>query len=114
MTLEQTQGTLEPKGHGRWIFFHPSFEGTEQTAAASYSTTSDAAQKSIDRFFEFLHWQAPDSLASRFGLEDTWLLGERIDTFAGWDSRLLLQPHVQKTSNLEGTTLLSSLAANAM
>merc|ERR1712054_417450 len=61
---------------------------------------------SVDCLFQFLHWKAPHCLACWLGLEDAWLLGERVDALASWCGRLLLELHVQDTTKFELAILL--------
>merc|ERR550537_431017 len=60
---------------------------------------------SIDCLLQFLHRETFHCLARRLRLENTWLLGERIDAFSGWPGRFLLQFHVEDSCKLEGTVL---------
>merc|ERR1719238_1040556 len=61
---------------------------------------------SIDHLLQLLHGQGTDSLGGWLCLEDAWLLGERVDSLAGWAGWLLLELQVQATANLESTILL--------
>merc|ERR1712093_731168 len=61
---------------------------------------------SVDCFLQFLHWKAFHCLARRLGLEDAWLLGEWIHSLAGWCGRLLLELHVEDTTEFEFAVLL--------
>merc|ERR1712165_123671 len=61
---------------------------------------------SVHHLLELLHWQHTNSLACWLGLEEAWLLGERVDTLTSSDCWLFLQLHVQHTSKLELAILL--------
>merc|ERR1719408_737492 len=61
---------------------------------------------SVDCLLQLLHWQAAHCLACRLGFEDARLLGERIDSLACWSCRLLLQFHVEDTTQFETAILL--------
>merc|ERR1719454_1318183 len=61
---------------------------------------------SIDGLLQFLHWKAPHCLACWLGLEDAWLLGERVHSLASRPGRFLLELHVEDTSQLELAILL--------
>merc|ERR1712176_6299 len=58
-------------------------------------------ETSVDHLLELLHWQSANSLARWHGLEDARLLREGVDSLPGRSGRLLLQLHVQETSELE-------------
>merc|ERR1712146_472302 len=68
--------------------------------------------RSVDGLLQLLHWQDTYSLAGRLGLEDAGLLGEWVDTLAGWAGRLLLDLHVQDATKLEFAVLLELCGSN--
>merc|ERR1719263_2557974 len=67
---------------------------------------NDRAICSVDHLLQLLHGQCANSLGSRLGLEDAWLLGEWVDALASWACWLLLELQVQATTNLESAVLL--------
>merc|ERR1711862_694589 len=62
--------------------------------------------RSVDHLLELLHRKGTNSLGRRLGLEDTRLLGERVDTLTSSLSWLLLELQVEGTGQLEAATLL--------
>merc|ERR1719460_393801 len=61
---------------------------------------------SVDHLLELLHWEGPDRFACWLRLENAWLFGEWIHTFASRAGRLFLELQVQRTSELERAVLL--------
>merc|ERR1711862_555839 len=61
---------------------------------------------SVNELLELLHRQRTHSLRRWLGLEHARLFGKRVDALARWPRWLLLQLHVERTSELELTRLL--------
>merc|ERR1712124_219767 len=64
---------------------------------------------SVDCLLQLLHRQHTHGLGGGLGLEDAWLLGERVDTLAGLSGGLRLQFHVELTCKFESASLLQLL-----
>merc|ERR1711959_806196 len=58
-----------------------------------------------EHLLELLHGEDTHCLRSGLRLEDTWLLGEGVDTLACLRGRLVLQLHVEHPRELEGARL---------
>merc|ERR1712178_185706 len=61
---------------------------------------------SVDHLLQLFHGQGTHSLGSWLGLEHARLLGEWVDSLAGWASWLLLELQVQAATDLESAILL--------
>merc|ERR1719460_3007472 len=89
-----------------WWFCETAHRTTGNQLLTKMLVRPETSVTSVDHLLELLHRQHPNRFAGRLRLEDTWLLGERVDTLACSHSWLLLQFHVQYTTKLELAILL--------
>merc|ERR1719387_2534833 len=90
---------IDVRGAAPW-YIAPTWPGESAHRGQSNMRISSEAGRSqkhsisVDQFLEFLHWERLHGLGRWLGLEDAWLLGERIHTFALVGLRRALLAHV--------------------